>query len=137
VVSGLYGRAFGQLAARFARDVIEVETADNASIAPAAVGDALARNGNVTIVAVVHCETPSGTMNDVDAIAEITARSGQLLIVDAVSSFAGTRTDFERSRTSTGSAPACSSSWPRARRTSSHVIDGRPARCGPARKRSG
>jgi pyridoxamine--pyruvate transaminase len=95
VVSGLYGRAFGQLAARFARDVIEVETADNASIAPAAVGDALARNGNVTIVAVVHCETPSGTMNDVDAIAEITARSGQLLIVDAVSSFAGTRTDFE------------------------------------------
>jgi pyridoxamine--pyruvate transaminase len=95
VVSGLYGRAFGRLAARFARDVIEVETADNASIAPAAVGDALARNGNVTIVAVVHCETPSGTMNDVDAIAEITARSGQLLIVDAVSSFAGTRTDFE------------------------------------------
>jgi pyridoxamine---pyruvate transaminase len=95
VVSGLYGRAFGQLAARFARDVIEVETADNASIAPAAVSDALARNGNVTIVAVVHCETPSGTMNDVDAIAEITARSGQLLIVDAVSSFAGTRTDFE------------------------------------------
>jgi pyridoxamine---pyruvate transaminase len=95
VVSGLYGRAFGQLAARFAREVIEVETADNASIGPAAVSDALTRNGNVTIVAVVHCETPSGTMNDVDAIAEITARSGQLLIVDAVSSFAGTRTDFE------------------------------------------
>ena len=96
VVSGLYGRAFGQLAARFAREVIEVETADNASIAPAAVGDALARNGNVTIVAVVHCETPSGTMNDVDAIAQITARSGgSCSIVDAVSSFAGTRTDFE------------------------------------------
>ena len=95
VVSGLYGRAFGQLATRFAREVIEVETADNASIGPAAVGDALVRNGNVTIVAVVHCETPSGTMNDVDAIAEITARSGRLLIVDAVSSFAGMRTDFE------------------------------------------
>jgi pyridoxamine--pyruvate transaminase len=96
VVSGSYGRAFGRLAAGFARDVIEVETADNASIAPAAVGDALARNDNVTIVAVVHCETPSGTMNDVDAIAQITARSGRLLIVDAVSSFAGMRTDFER-----------------------------------------
>jgi pyridoxamine---pyruvate transaminase len=96
LVSGSYGQAFGRLAATFAREVIVVETNDNASIAPAAAGDALARRPDVTIVAVVHCETPSGTMNDVDAIAEITARSGALLIVDAVSSFAGMRTDFER-----------------------------------------
>ena len=95
VVSGIYGKAFGQLAGRFAREVIEVETAYNASIAPAAVSDALARRGDVTIVAAVHCETPSGTMNDLDAIGEITARSGALLIVDAVSSFGGMRTDFE------------------------------------------
>jgi pyridoxamine---pyruvate transaminase len=96
LVSGSYGQAFGRLAATFAREVIVVETNDNASIAPAAASDALARRPDVTIVAVVHCETPSGTMNDVDAIAEITARSGALLIVDAVSSFAGMRTDFER-----------------------------------------
>jgi pyridoxamine--pyruvate transaminase len=96
LVSGGYGQAFGRLAATFAREVIEVATDDNASIAPAAAGDALARRPDITIVAVVHCETPSGTMNDVDAIAEITARSGALLIVDAVSSFAGTPTDFER-----------------------------------------
>ncbi len=95
VVSGIYGQAFGQLAARFAREVIEVETAYNASIAPAAVSDALARRGDVTIVAAVHCETPLGTMNDLDAISEITARSDALLIVDAVSSFGGMRTDFE------------------------------------------
>jgi pyridoxamine--pyruvate transaminase len=95
VVSGIYGKAFGQLAARFAREVIEVETGYNASIAPAAVSDALARRGDVTIVAVVHCETPSGTMNDLDAVSQITARSGALLIVDAVSSFGGMPTDFE------------------------------------------
>jgi pyridoxamine--pyruvate transaminase len=95
VVSGIYGKAFGQLAARFAREVIEVETGYNASIAPAAVSDALARRGDVTIVAVVHCETPSGTMNDLDAVSQITARSGALLIVDAVSSFGGMRSDFE------------------------------------------
>jgi pyridoxamine---pyruvate transaminase len=95
VVSGIYGKAFGQLARRFAREVIEVETAYNASIAPAEVGDALARRADITLVAVVHCETPSGTMNDLDAIAEITARSGALLIVDAVSSFGGMPTVFE------------------------------------------
>jgi pyridoxamine--pyruvate transaminase len=95
VVSGLYGRVFGQLARRFAREVIEVETSSRASIAPAAVGAALARREDVTIVSVVHCETPSGTMNDLDAIGQITARSGALLIVDAVSSFGGAPTDFE------------------------------------------
>lgn len=95
VVSGIYGKAFGQLARRFAREVIEVETAYNASIAPATVSDALARRDDITLVAVVHCETPSGTMNNLDALAEITARSGALLIVDAVSSFAGMPTDFE------------------------------------------
>ena len=95
VVSGIYGRAFGQLARRFAREVIEVETANRASIEPAAVRAALARRADVTIVSVVHCETPSGTMNDLDAISKITARSGALLIVDAVSSFGGMRTDFE------------------------------------------
>jgi len=96
LVSGIYGKAFGQLATQFAREVIEVETAYNASIAPAAVSDALARRGDVTIVSAVHCETPSGTMNDVGAIAGIAASSGALLIVDAVSSFGGMRTDFER-----------------------------------------
>ena len=95
VVSGLYGRVFGQLARRFAREVVEVGTSNRASIAPAAVRDALARRADVTIVSVVHCETPSGTMNDLDAIAQITARSGALLIVDAVSSFGGVRTDVE------------------------------------------
>jgi pyridoxamine---pyruvate transaminase len=95
VVSGLYGRGFGQLARRFAREVVDVETSNRASIAPAAVREALARRADVTIVSVVHCETPSGTMNDLDAIAQITARSGALLIVDAVASFGGMRTDVE------------------------------------------
>jgi len=95
LVSGIYGRVFGQLAARFAREVIEVETSNRSSIAPAAVSEALSARGDVTIVSAVHCETPSGTMNDLDAIGQITARCGALLIVDAVSSFGGTRTDFE------------------------------------------
>jgi len=94
LVSGIYGKAFGQLAARFAREVIEVETAYNASMAPAAVSDALARRGDVTIVAAVHCETPSGTMNDLDAIGPVVAAHGALLIVDAVSSFGGVPCDF-------------------------------------------
>jgi pyridoxamine--pyruvate transaminase len=95
LVSGIYGRVFGQLARRFAARVIEVETTNRGSIPPAAVREALAGRGDVTLVSVVHCETPSGTLNDLDAIGEITARHGALLIVDAVSSFGGVPTDFE------------------------------------------
>jgi pyridoxamine--pyruvate transaminase len=95
LVSGIYGQAFGQLAGRFAREVIEVETAYNDSIDPAAVAEALGRREDVTIVSVVHCETPSGTVNDLDAISQLAAATGALLIVDAVSSFAGMRIDVE------------------------------------------
>jgi pyridoxamine---pyruvate transaminase len=93
LVSGIYGKAFGQLAGRFARDLVEVETAYNASIGPAAVSEALSRREDVTIVAAVHCETPSGTMNDLDAISRLAAAHGALLVVDVVSSFGGMRTD--------------------------------------------
>jgi pyridoxamine--pyruvate transaminase len=95
LVSGIYGKAFGQLAGRSAREVIEVETAYNDSIDPAAVGEALARRQDVTIVSVVHCETPSGTVNDLDAIGQLAAAGEALLIVDAVSSFGGMRIDVE------------------------------------------
>jgi pyridoxamine--pyruvate transaminase len=95
LVSGIYGKAFGQLAGRFAREVIEVETAYNDSIDPATAGEALDRRDDVTIVSVVHCETPSGTVNDVDAISRLAAARGALLIVDAVSSLGGMRVDAE------------------------------------------
>jgi pyridoxamine---pyruvate transaminase len=95
VVSGIYGRAFGQQARGLGREVVEVETAYNTSISPAAVRDVITARKDVTVVSVVHCETPSGTVNDVDAIAEITAKNGALLLVDAVSSFGGIRTNFE------------------------------------------
>jgi pyridoxamine---pyruvate transaminase len=95
LVSGIYGRAFGQLARRFAREVVEIETGYDSSVDPAAVENALTERPDIAVVSVVHCETPSGTMNDLDAIGKIAARKGVLLLIDAVSSFGGTRTDFE------------------------------------------
>jgi pyridoxamine---pyruvate transaminase len=92
LVSGLFGRGFGRLARRFAREVVEIEIGYHSSVDPAEVARALSRRPDVTIVSVVHCETPSGTMNDLDAIAKIAA--GKLLFVDAVSSFGGSPTDF-------------------------------------------
>lgn len=94
LVSGLYGRFYGDWARRYAREVIEVEVPSDSAVPAASVAEAFARRPDIGVVSVVHCETPSGTVNDLDAIAAVAAGHGALLIVDAVSSFGGIRCDF-------------------------------------------
>lgn len=95
LVSGLYGRFYGDWARRYAREVIEVEVPSDSAVPAASVAEAFARRPDIGVVSVVHCETPSGTVNDLDAIAAVAADRKALLIVDAVSSFGGIRCDFD------------------------------------------
>jgi pyridoxamine--pyruvate transaminase len=94
LVSGVYGKGYGWWARRYAREVIEVEVPYDRAVPADSVRTALQQRPDVSVVAVVHCETPSGTMNDLDAIGPVVAEHGALLIVDAVSSFGGTACDF-------------------------------------------
>lgn len=94
LVSGMYGRGYGDWARRYAREVIEIEVPYDSAVPAASVAEAFGRRPDITVVSVVHCETPSGTVNDLDAIAAVVAEHGALLIVDAVSSFGGIRCDF-------------------------------------------
>jgi pyridoxamine--pyruvate transaminase len=87
LASGYYGKGYGYWAARYAREVVEVAVPDNAAIAPEAVAEALRRRPDVSVIAVTHHETPSGTINPVAAIGAIAARHGAIMIVDAASSF--------------------------------------------------
>ena len=54
---------------------------------PARVDELLAADPAITHVAVVHCETSSGILNPVEDIAEVVARRGRRLIIDAMSAF--------------------------------------------------
>jgi pyridoxamine--pyruvate transaminase len=94
LVSGVFGKGYGWWARRYAKEVVEVEVPYDSAVDAEAVKAALEARPDVTIVSVVHCETPSGTMNDLDAIGSVVGDHGALLIVDAVSSFAGSRCDF-------------------------------------------
>ncbi|MGH3302243.1 MAG: pyridoxal-phosphate-dependent aminotransferase family protein [Streptosporangiaceae bacterium] len=94
LVSGVYGKGYGWWARRYAAEVIEVEVPYDSAVPADSVRAALAARPDVTVVSVVHCETPSGTLNDVDAIGPVVAEHGALLIVDAVSSFGAARCDF-------------------------------------------
>lgn len=89
LASGAYGKGFGHWAARHAARVDEIEVAHNDIIDPEAVRAHLQEHPETAIVSVCHHETPSGTINDIDAIGAIAAEAGALLIVDAVSSWGG------------------------------------------------
>jgi len=94
LVSGMFGRGYGEWARRYAREVIEIEVPYDSSVPAASVAEALRARPDITVVSVVHCETPCGTVNDLDAISAVVAGHGALLIVDAVSTFGGIRCDF-------------------------------------------
>ena len=94
LVSGMYGRGYGDWARRYAREVVEIEVPHDSAVPAASVAEAFRRRPDISVVSVVHCETPCGTVNDVGAIAAVVAEHDALLIVNAVSSFGGMRCDF-------------------------------------------
>ncbi len=49
----------------------------------------LKEDTGITHVAIVHCETTSGILNDIGTVAEVVKKAGKTLIVDAMSSFGG------------------------------------------------
>jgi len=89
LASGVYGKGFGYWAARYAKKVEEIEVAYDSAIDPEEVRAFLKAHPEVKVVCVCHHDTPSGTLNDIDAIGAVVAEAGALLIVDAVSSWAG------------------------------------------------
>jgi pyridoxamine--pyruvate transaminase len=63
LVSGMYGRGYGDWARRYAREVIEIEVPYDSSVPAVSVADAFRLRPDITVVCVVHCETPCGTVN--------------------------------------------------------------------------
>ncbi|MBT3430008.1 MAG: alanine--glyoxylate aminotransferase family protein [Proteobacteria bacterium] len=89
LVSGVYGKGFGYWSDRYNKELIEIEVPYNAAIDPQQVEDAFRQRPDISIVSVVHHDTPSGTINPLREIGEIVRRNDGLLIVDAVSSWGG------------------------------------------------
>ena len=86
-INGAYGVRAKKIADIAGRAAATVEFPEDRPVDPAAVDAALAADAAITHVFVVHCETTSGVLNPVDAIAKVVAARGRKLIVDAMSAF--------------------------------------------------
>ena len=53
------------------------------------IGEVLDADPAITHVAMVHSETTSGILNDIEAVGKVVKEKGRIFIVDAMSSFAG------------------------------------------------
>ena len=87
LVNGAYGQRFAKLARMMGRRVSVFETAEDVPTTAADVDRLLAADGSITHVGLIHCETSTGILNPLREIADVVARHGRRLIVDAMSSF--------------------------------------------------
>lgn len=89
LVSGVYGEGYAGWLGRYCKEIVELRVPYNEVIDPAQVEEMLAKRPDISVVAVCHHDTPSGTINPVKEIGEVVAKSDAIFIVDAVSSFGG------------------------------------------------
>ncbi len=87
LINGAYGKRMAKLAQMMGRRVSSFETADDVPTTADDVDRLLAKDASITHVGLIHCETSTGILNPLQAIAAVVARHGRRLIVDAMSSF--------------------------------------------------
>ena len=89
VVNGFFGERMVEIAARCGADVQRIEVPWGKPVLPEIVAQALAAQGHVKAVGVVHAETSTGVLSPLREIAQVVHDHDALLIVDAVTSLGG------------------------------------------------
>lgn len=87
LVNGAYGRRMAEMLRRIGRDHLVREWAEDEPVDADELDRMLMADPSITDVAVVHCETTSGMLNPVGAVAAVANRHGTRILVDAMSSF--------------------------------------------------
>ncbi len=98
LVNGAYGQRMARICKYYGRATVIQETPEDVPVDPEALDRALQADPNITHVAVIHCETTSGILNPIEAVAEVTARHGRGLLIDAMSAFGAVPLDIGKLR---------------------------------------
>jgi len=98
VSNGAYGQRMAQMMRCLGRSFRQLAYAETEAPDPEDIGEALRQDPEITHVAMVHCETTTGILNPVEAVARIVKAYGKAFIVDAMSSFGGVPIDMGDAR---------------------------------------
>jgi len=87
MVNGAYGQRIAKICQIIGRACETLVTPEDVPNDPQALDAALAADPAISHVAVIHCETTTGILNPVEAMAEVVERHGRALLIDAMSAF--------------------------------------------------
>lgn len=91
--NGAYCQRISRICRVLSRKLTTIDYDENAAVRPEDIDTALKQDPSITHVALVHCETSAGILNPLQAVAQVVARHGKGLIVDAMSSFGALEID--------------------------------------------
>ena len=94
--NGAYCQRIVRICRVLGRAVSTIDYAEDAAVRADDIERMLAANPGITHVALVHCETSTGILNPLQAVADVVARHGRSLIVDAMSSFGALEIDARK-----------------------------------------
>ena len=94
--NGAYCQRILKILKYLGRAHVALDIAEDRVATAAMVEEALSRDSAITHVAQVHCETGTGILNPLADIAQVCARLGRGLVVDAMSSFGALEIDVAR-----------------------------------------
>ncbi len=96
LINGAYGSRAKKIAEIAGRAVAVHETPEDTPPDLAAIDKMLADDKAITHVFAVHCETTSGILNPIQAIAELVHKHGRRLLVDSMSAFGAIEIDARK-----------------------------------------
>lgn len=96
--NGAYAERIVRILGIIGREPVELRVDELQPVDPGAIDSALRADPEIGHVALVHCETGTGILNPLEAVAQVCAQRSRRLIVDAMSSFGALPLDAGRIR---------------------------------------
>lgn len=93
--NGAYGERMGKIADRLKLNYVIYNEAYDKVPSAEKIKEILDNDSSITYVSMVHSETTSGILNDIEAVGKVVKSMGRNFIVDAMSSFGGVDIDVE------------------------------------------
>jgi 2-aminoethylphosphonate-pyruvate transaminase len=94
--NGAYGERIARIASVLGISVTEESCEETRSPECGRLAELLRDDSSISHVAVVHCETTTGILNDIEQLGKIVKAHGKTYIVDAMSSFGGIPMDVAK-----------------------------------------
>ena len=98
LVNGAYGKRICKICDYHQRNYLVNETAEDEPVDLELLDKTLSQDAAITHVVAVHCETTSGILNPIEAIAGIVEKHNRDLMIDAMSAFGAIELDATKTK---------------------------------------